>query len=484
MLKIAIVGAGYVGLVTAACLAELGHDLTCIDNDEARIQALCNGRVPIYEPGLDDLTSRNIARGSLRFSTDLAGAVKGCDAVFIAVGTPSREGSDHADVRHVLGAAQEIAANLDRFTAIVIKSTVPVGTNRRVQRAVEGRLPPGLQVAVVSNPEFLREGNAIDDFMRPDRIVLGTENNAAARIMQQVYAPLIEAGAVLLVAAPETAEMIKYASNAFLAVKVSYINEVADLCEQVGADIGPVALGIGLDRRIGQQFLQVGPGWGGSCFPKDTRALRATAADNAVPMRIVEAAIEANDQRKHAVVRKVESICGGSVAGKRLAVFGLTFKSGTDDLRESPSIDAIRALSGRGARVRAYDPSQPTEAIRLLPGLVMASTPVATVRNADVLIVLTDWKEFAECDLDQLAAYMADPIMIDLRNLFDEMAVRNHGFRHYVCLGRKTGEPCHSRSKSASERGGKNGHDWSGRTTNLPPAAINPEAPTENWQLA
>lgn len=439
--KIAIVGAGYVGLVSSACLAELDHDVICIDNDEQKVNALNMGRVPIYESGLDELVSRNVKRGNLHFSVDLAASVKGCDAVFIAVGTPSCNGTDHADLRCVMAVAEQIATNVDRFVVVVIKSTVPVGTNRIVQRVIDACLPKGKTAAVASNPEFLREGSAIDDFMHPDRIVFGTDNDQAAAVMHHIYAPLEEKGYQVLATAIETAELIKYAANAFLAVKISYINEIADLCEAVGADVEGVADGIGLDRRIGSACLKVGPGWGGSCFPKDTKALKATAAQHVVPLRIVAAAIEANLERKCSVINKIETACGGSVAGKRVAVFGLTFKGNTDDVRDSPSIDVIRVLCDRGAKVRAYDPSHPAAAAQLLPDLMMAATPVSAVRSADALVVLTDWHDFTECDLGELAAYMSDPVMVDLRNLFEESTVRDSGFRHYTRIGCKSGRP-------------------------------------------
>jgi UDPglucose 6-dehydrogenase len=450
--QIAIVGTGYVGLVSGACLAELGHDVICIDHDERKIDALNNGVIPIYEPGLDELVSRNVKRGNLRFSMDLPASVSGRDAVFIAVGTPSHPGTDRADLRYVMTAAEQIAASVDRFTVVVIKSTVPVGTNREVQRVVERYLREGQTAAVTSNPEFLREGSAIDDFMRPNRIVFGAENEQASAVMRRIYAPLEKQNYEVLATEIETAELIKYAANAFLAVKISYINEIADLCEMVGADVDRVAAGIGLDHRIGAAFLKAGPGWGGSCFPKDTRALKATAADHVISMRIVDAAIEANAQRKDALLKKIEAACGGSVADKRLAVFGLTFKGQTDDVRESPSIDLIRALTELGAKVRAYDPSQPAEASRLLPNLLIAATAVDAVKSADALLILTDWQQFVDCDLGELAAYMSDPVMVDLRNLFDEMSVRNNGFRHYVRIGRKPLSALHSYKELFAQR--------------------------------
>ncbi|MDN0084889.1 UDP-glucose/GDP-mannose dehydrogenase family protein [Crenobacter sp. SG2305] len=440
--RIAIVGTGYVGLVTGACLAELGHDVVCIDNDKQKIEALNNGHIPIYEPGLDELVSRNVQRGTLRYSLDLPASVRGRDAVFIAVGTPSHPGTDQADLRYVVAATEQVASSIDRFTVIVIKSTVPVGTNRLVQSIVERCLPEGQSAAVASNPEFLREGSAIGDFLHPDRIVFGAENEQAMAILQRIYAPLEQQGYEVLATEIETAEVIKYAANAFLAVKISYINEIADLCEAVGADVDHVATGIGLDHRIGAAFLKAGPGWGGSCFPKDTRALKATASEYVVPMRIVDAAIEANARRKDVVLKKIEVACGGSVAGKRLAIFGLTFKGQTDDVRESPSIDLVRALVERGARIHAYDPSQPAEAARLLPHICMCATPVHAIKNADALVILTDWKSFIDCDLRELSDYMSDPVMVDMRNLFDEQAVRGNGFRHYVRVGRGAEKPC------------------------------------------
>lgn len=447
-LLITIVGTGYVGLVSGACFADLGHDVICVDNDERKINALNSGRIPIYEPGLDELVSRNVKRGNLRFSVDLPASVSGREAVFIAVGTPSHPGTDRADLRYVMAAAEQIAASVDRFTVVVIKSTVPVGTNRQVQRVLDRCLPQGQEAAVASNPEFMREGSAIEDFMKPDRIVFGTENAQAAVVMGRIYAPLEKQGYEVLATEIETAELIKYAANAFLAIKISYINEIADLCEVVGADVERVAAGIGLDHRIGAAFLKAGPGWGGSCFPKDTRALKATAAEHVVSMRIVDAAIEANTQRTDSVLKKIEVACGGSVAGKRLAVFGLTFKGKTDDVRESPSIDVIRMLAERGAKIHAYDPSHPTAEIsRLLPNLMMTATPIDAIKGADALLILTDWQQFIDCDLGELAAHMSDPVMVDIRNLFEEGAVRSNGFRHYVRIGRKSPPPLHTSTR-------------------------------------
>ncbi len=448
--RIAMIGAGYVGLVTGACLAELGHDVVCIDNDRNRIDALLDNRMPIYEPGLDALVERNVSQGRLHFSADLATSVRGRDAIFIAVGTPTEAESDRANLCYVMAAAEQVASHIDQFCVIIIKSTVPVGTNRLVQNIVARTLPAGQTAAIASNPEFLREGSAISDFMHPDRIVCGVEDERALEILRRIYVPLEQQGCNVLFTEIETAEIIKYAANAFLAVKISYINEIADLCEVVGADVDRVAAAIGLDHRIGAAFLRAGPGWGGSCFPKDTRALRAMAADHVVPLRIVDAAIEANTQRKENILRKIEAACGGSVAGKRLAVFGLTFKGQTDDIRESPSIDVVHALHALGARIHAYDPAHPTDAFRLLPGLVMTRCAIDAVRNADAMVMLTDWNDFLDLDLGELAAYMSDPVLVDMRNLFDEAMVLRCGFRHYVRIGRKAADVRQKRQRSTT----------------------------------
>lgn len=437
-MRITMIGTGYVGLVTGTCFADLGHDVICVDKDRGKIDGLHAGCMPIYEPGLEAMVARNVEAGRLRFSNDLAASVKRRDAVFIAVGTPTEPGSDRANLSYVVAAAEEIAVNIDQFTVVVTKSTVPVGTNRMVQEIVARSVPAGLTAAVASNPEFLREGSAIGDFMEPDRVVCGADNEQAMDVLRRIYAPLDQQGCRVLFTEIETAEVIKYAANAFLAVKISYINEIADLCEVVGADVERVATAIGMDHRIGAAFLRAGPGWGGSCFPKDTRALKAMAAEHVVPLRILEAAIEANARRRDVVLQKIEAACGGSVKGKRIAVFGLTFKGQTDDVRESPSIEVIRELAALGARVRAYDPAHPAEAGRMLPQLVMASRPVEAVRSADALVVLTDWKEFLECDLGELAAYMAQPILVDIRNLFNENEARMAGFGHYVRIGRRS----------------------------------------------
>jgi len=437
-MKITMVGTGYVGLVTGACFAELGHEVICVDKDERKITNLLRGVMPIYEPGLEELVSRNVADGRLSFSLDLSASAKGRDAIFIAVGTPSEEGSGRADLRHVFAAAAEVAANLDHFCVVVTKSTVPVGTNRKIADLTAGLLPPGLTMAVASNPEFLREGAAIADFMQPDRIVVGAEDPRAISILEQIYSPLVSQGFPLMSCGLETAEIIKYAANAFLAVKVTFMNEVSDLCEAVDANVQAVAAGIGADHRIGSAFLRVGPGWGGSCFPKDTRALVTTAHDHEVRLKVVEACIEANDERKAGMAQRVESACGDSVRGKLVAVFGLTFKGQTDDMRESPSLELVEALLARGAKIKAFDPSGPGDAARLPPGVRLATSPEEAVDDAEVLVIATDWQEFASYDLRDLSDRMVDPVMVDLRNMFEADAVIHSGFRYYVSLGRST----------------------------------------------
>lgn len=432
--RIAIIGTGYVGLVSGACLAEMGHDVICVDKDQRKIDSLLAGRIPIYEPGLEDIVARNVKAGRLRFSEDLANSVKGREAVLIAVGTPS-DASGRADLCYLFAAAEEVARNLDGFAVVVTKSTVPVGTNRKVAAILAMHAEPLLRPAVASNPEFLREGAAIGDFMRPDRIVVGAEDARARALMEQIYSPLTQAGAPLIMTSIETAEIAKYAANAFLAVKISFINEVADLCEAVGADVARVADCMGSDRRIGPGFLQAGPGWGGSCFPKDTRALEATAHEQGVRLRIVEASIQSNALRKQTMAGRIRGACGGSLTNKRVAILGLTFKGQTDDMRESPTLDVIPALLAAGAKVVAFDPSQPHEAKALLPDVLMVETAYEAAAVADVLVVMTDWKEFMDLELGELAAVMADPVLVDLRNLFDAEAALEGGFRLYKGLG-------------------------------------------------
>ena len=422
-MRIAMIGTGYVGLVSGACFADFGHHVTCVDKDEQKIEALRKGQIPIYEPDLDRLVEDNARGGRLDFTTELKGPVAAADAVFIAVGTPSRRGDGHADLTYVYAAAREIAAAVDGFTVVVTKSTVPVGTGDEVERIIrESR--PDADVAVVSNPEFLREGAAIQDFKHPDRIVVGVTDERAKQVMTSVYRPLYLNQAPILFTGRRTAELIKYAANAFLATKITFINEVADLCEKVGADVQEVARGIGLDNRIGAKFLHAGPGFGGSCFPKDTLALIKTGQDFAAPLRIVETVAAVNDQRKRAMARKVSGALGGNLRGKLVAVLGLTFKPNTDDLREAPSIPLITALQDMGAKVRAYDPVGMTHAGPEFPGVVFADGPYACAEGADALVIVTEWEQFRALDLDRIKLAMKQPVLIDLRNVYrpDEMA--------------------------------------------------------------
>lgn len=435
--RITMVGTGYVGLVSGACFAELGHDVICVDKDEKKIQMLLEGRMPIYEPGLDELVERNVKVGRLSFATDVAASVKDRDAVFVAVGTPTEQGSDRADLKYVYAAAAEIAAAATGFTVIVTKSTVPVGTNNQVLDIAQQNVTESGRIAVASNPEFLREGAAIKDFLEPDRIVVGVSDPEARDVMERIYSPLMISSIVpLVVTGIETAELIKYAANAFLAVKISFINEMANLCEVVGANVAEVAHGIGLDRRIGPAFLNTGPGWGGSCFPKDTRALLATAADAGVKSLVVSSAVDANNHRKSDMVARVVRALGGDVKGRKIAVLGLTFKGQTDDMRESTSLVVLPALQARGAEIIAFDPSDPHDAPRLLPGVKLAKTPVEAATGADLLVILTDWMVFKTYDFRQIATVMASPVMVDMRNLLNAAEAKKFGFQHYVSLGR------------------------------------------------
>lgn len=433
--KITMIGTGYVGLVSGACFAEIGHDVICVDKDETKIERLRNGSIPIFEPGLNSIVERNLDNGRLRFSTDVVASSKGRDAIFICVGTPPHPETGAADLRYVFAAAEEVARGIDGFTVIITKSTVPVGTNRKVAEIVTRTVGAAGEVAVASNPEFLREGAAISDFMEPNRIVVGTESPRAAELMRAIYEPLISDTAPFVETALESAEVIKYAANGFLAIKLSFINEVADLCEAVGADIADVARGVGLDRRIGSSFLNTGPGWGGSCFPKDSLALHLTAQDFGVTMRLIEAAILANNDRKRDMARRIIDLCGGSVRGKRIAVLGLTFKGQTDDMRESPSLVILPELVKAGARVHAFDPSRPPAARGLLPGIAIEASPQDAVRGADALVILTEWREFLSYDYQALAHAMAHPVLIDLRNLLDRAMVLKSGFRACHRLG-------------------------------------------------
>jgi UDPglucose 6-dehydrogenase len=416
-MQVAMIGAGYVGLVSGACFADFGHTVTCVDRDAERIARLCKGDMPIFEPGLESLVAANMRERRLRFTADLAGPVAEADAVFIAVGTPSRRGDGHADLSYVYGAAQEIAAALAGFTVIVTKSTVPVGTGDEVERIIrEAR--PSADAAVVSNPEFLREGAAIQDFKHPDRIVIGTEDERAKKVMAELYRPLYLNQAPLLYTTRRTAELIKYAANAFLATKISFINEIADLCERVGGDVQQVARGIGLDNRIGGKFLHAGPGYGGSCFPKDTTALIKTAQDAEAPLRIVETVAAVNEARKRGMARKVAAALGGSLRGKAIAVLGLTFKPNTDDMREAPSIPLITALQDMGAIVRAYDPVGMAQARAVLTGVEFCDSPYACAEGAEALVIVTEWEQFRALDFDRLRGAMKLPVLVDLRNVY------------------------------------------------------------------
>jgi len=433
-MHIAIIGTGYVGLVSGACFSEFGVDVTCVDKDADKIEKLENNVMPIYEPGLDDLVAKNVEAGRLAFTTELAPAVAAADAVFIAVGTPSRRGDGHADLSYVYGAAEEIAQALDGYTVVVTKSTVPVGTGREVEAIVE-RVRPEADCDVVSNPEFLREGSAIEDFMRPDRVVIGTKSERAMEVMRELYRPLFLNETPILFTSRQTAEMIKYAANTFLATKITFINEVADLCEKLDADIQDVARGIGLDGRIGSKFLHAGPGYGGSCFPKDTLALVRTAASSGSPLRIVETVVDINDQRKKRMAEKVIEACGGSVDGKTIAALGLTFKPNTDDMREAPSLDIVAGLQAAGATVRAYDPEGMDEAKHMMNGVVWCDGTYETLEGADAMVIITEWNEFRGIDMDRAKELMTAPIMVDLRNIYNPEEVVGHGF-DYTCVGR------------------------------------------------
>jgi UDPglucose 6-dehydrogenase len=433
-MRVAMIGTGYVGLVSGACFADFGHQVTCVDKDADKIAALKRGEIPIYEPDLDRLVASNVREGRLDFSTDLAGPVSEAEAVFIAVGTPSRRGDGHADLSYVYSAAREIAAALSGFTVVITKSTVPVGTGDEVERIIHDTRPDA-DVTVVSNPEFLREGAAIQDFKHPDRIVVGTNDDRARQTISDLYRPLYLNQAPILYTGRRTAELIKYASNAFLATKITFINEIADLCEKVGANVQEVARGIGLDNRIGGKFLHAGPGYGGSCFPKDTQALIKTAQDHEVPLRIVEAVVAVNDTRKRAMARKVSGAFGGTLRGKTVAVLGLTFKPNTDDMREAPSIPLITALQDMGAKVRVHDPEGMEQAKKVLPEVTYCDGPYACAENADALVIVTEWEQFRALDLARLKDTMAAPIVIDLRNVYRPEEMAKLGFI-YESVGR------------------------------------------------
>jgi len=434
-MKIAMIGTGYVGLVSGVCFSDFGHDVVCVDKDQAKIGRLQAGEVPIYEPGLEALMARNVAAGRLSFTTDLAAAVDGADAVFIAVGTPTRRGDGHADLTYVMAAAEEIAAALTGYSVVVTKSTVPVGTNRAVKQAIR-KAAPALEFDVASNPEFLREGAAIDDFMRPDRVVLGVTSDRAKDVMGEIYRPLFLREFPILYTDLESAEMIKYAANAFLATKITFINEIALLCERVGADVKEVARGMGLDGRIGNKFLHAGPGYGGSCFPKDTQALARMGQDHACPMQITETVIKVNDAIKRRMIDKITDLCGGSVNGKVVAVLGVTFKPNTDDMRDAPSLTIVPALVGGGAKVRLVDPQGAREGAALLPGVHWMDDAYKAAQKADCVVILTEWNEFRGLDLKKLARKMAVPRLADLRNVYSARDARKAGFEAYVSVGR------------------------------------------------
>ena len=434
-MRIAMIGTGYVGLVSGACFSDFGHVVTCVDKDAAKIEALGRNVMPIYEPGLDALVATNVRAGRLSFTTDLAAAVKSADAVFIAVGTPTRRSDGHADLSYVYAATREIAAAIDGPTVVVTKSTVPVGTGDEVERIVREERPDA-EVSVVSNPEFLREGAAIGDFKRPDRVVIGTEDERAKAVMSEIYRPLYLNHSPLLFTARRTSELIKYAANAFLATKITFINEIADLCEVVGADVQDVARGIGLDNRIGAKFLHAGPGYGGSCFPKDTLALLKTAEDNRTPLRVVEAVTQVNDSRKHAMGHKVlEAMGGGDQSGRKVAVLGLTFKPNTDDMRDAPSLAIIQALQDAGVQVHAHDPEGSEQARALTTGVTFAADPYVAAEDADAVVIVTEWDAYRALDLKRLAGAMATPVLVDLRNVYPPAEAARAGLR-YSSIGR------------------------------------------------
>jgi UDPglucose 6-dehydrogenase len=434
-MNITMIGSGYVGLVSGACFADFGHRVICVDSDAGKIERLLRGEIPIFEPGLDELVANNVAAGRLSFTTDLAPAVKGADAVFIAVGTPSRRGDGHADLSYVYAAAKTIAAALDGFTVVVNKSTVPVGTGDEVERLIR-EANPKADFAVVSNPEFLREGAAIEDFKRPDRVVIGVEDPRAREIMEEIYRPLSLNAPPLLFVGRRTSELTKYAANAFLATKITFINEVADLCERVGADVQDVARGIGLDKRIGAKFLHAGPGYGGSCFPKDTLALIKTGQDEGAALRIVETVVAVNDSRKRAMARKIIQALGGSVRGKKIALLGLAFKPNTDDMRDAPSLAIVASLAGDGADVHAYDPESMDQARPLMPEVTFHDDAYSAIDGADALAIVTEWDAFRALDLDRVKSLLRTPTVVDLRNVYRAAEMRKRGFA-YVSVGRR-----------------------------------------------
>ena len=434
-MRIAMIGTGYVGLVSGVCFSDFGHDVVCVDRDPGKIAKLERGEVPIYEPGLDALMARNVEGGRLAFTTDLAAAVDGAEAVFIAVGTPTRRGDGHADLSYVMAAAEEIGRALTGYAVVVTKSTVPVGTNRKVAEALRAAAPEA-QFDVASNPEFLREGAAIDDFMRPDRVVVGVESERADAVMAELYRPLYLRDFPVVTTDLESAEMIKYAANAFLATKITFINEIAALCERVGADVKAVSKGMGMDGRIGSKFLHAGPGYGGSCFPKDTSALARIGQEHGMPMRITETVMQVNDAAKARMVTKLRELCDGSFNGKSVAVLGVTFKPNTDDMRDAPSLTIVPALVGGGAAVAVVDPQGRREGEALLPGVSWHDDPYAAATGADLLVVLTEWNEFRALDLGRIARGMRTPRLADLRNVYGPDDARAAGFERADFVGR------------------------------------------------
>jgi UDPglucose 6-dehydrogenase len=433
-MRVTMIGAGYVGLVSGACFADFGHTVTCVDKDPSKIERLKNGVMPIYEPGLAELVASNVKEGRLSFTLDAREAIRGADAIFIAVGTPSRRGDGHADLSYVYAAAKEIAEHMDGFTVVVTKSTVPVGTGDEVEEIIRKTNPNG-KFAVVSNPEFLREGAAINDFKRPDRVVVGTDSEEAREVMRQLYRPLFLNETPMLFTERRTSELIKYAANAFLAVKITFINEMADLCEKVGANVQDVSKGIGLDNRIGRKFLHAGPGYGGSCFPKDTLALTKTANDNGSPVRIVDTVVEVNNARKKAMAQRVIKAMGGSVKGKTIGVLGLAFKPNTDDMRDAPSLDIVPALQAAGARIKAYDPESMHEAGKMLTEVDFCDGPYHAIDGADAMVLITEWDQFRALDLDRVKKLLKTPVVVDLRNVYQPADMARRGFT-YSSVGR------------------------------------------------
>ena len=434
-MKIAMIGTGYVGLVSGVCFSDFGHDVVCVDKDPRKVEMLERGEVPIFEPGLDTLLEKNVEAGRLSFTGDLAQAIDGAEAVFIAVGTPTRRGDGHADLTYVMAAAEEIARAASQYVVVVTKSTVPVGTNRQVKQVMK-KANPDLDFDVASNPEFLREGAALEDFMKPDRVVVGVQTERAADVMAEIYRPLYLREFPILTTDLESAEMIKYAANAFLATKITFINEIAALCERTGADVKQVAQGMGLDGRIGNKFLHAGPGYGGSCFPKDTRALARTGQEHGVPLHITEAVIAVNEDVKRRMIDKLLDMCGGTFNGKTIGILGVTFKPNTDDMREAPALTIVPALVGSGAKVRVCDPQGRREGEHLLPGVQWHDDAYKCANNADLLVILTEWNEFRALDLKRIARKMTTPRLADLRNIYSVKDAKRAGFEAYESIGR------------------------------------------------